>query len=162
MFLKILLFSILPFFHATYIGVVEILAEKHHKHFEVRVKLFTDDLEEAIRVETGNGVLLRSQSQLVQHATLINNYVYNHLDINIDNQPVPLTFIRSVNDGETTFLFYRGNKQGLTDRVCVTTDLLMAAFPTQNNIVRLHIDSNERYIRLGGEKLYGEIVFNAP
>jgi hypothetical protein len=162
MLMKILLFSILPFFHATYIGVVEILAEKHHRHFEIRVKLFTDDLEEAIRVDTGNGVLLRTQSQLVQHATMINNYVYSHLDINIDNQPVPLTFIRSVNDGETTFLFYRGDKKGLTDRVCVSTNLLMDAFPTQNNIVRLHIDNNERYIRLGGEKLYGEIVFNAP
>uniref|UniRef100_UPI00404AF64E DUF6702 family protein n=1 Tax=Fulvivirga sp. TaxID=1931237 RepID=UPI00404AF64E len=162
MLLKILLLSVLPYFHATYIGVVEILAEKHHKHFEVRVKLFTDDLEEAIRVDTGNGVLLRSQSQLVQHATLINNYIYSHLDINVDNQPVPLTFIRSVNDGETTFLFYRGNKHGNTSSVCVNTDLLMAAFPTQNNIVRLHIDNNERYLRLGGEKLHGEIVFNTP
>lgn len=142
-----------------YIGVVEITSDKNSRQFELKVKVYTTHLEEAMLLETGRQVSVTNIKNLSASMTHINKYVLDHLEVSVNNQPLDLSFVRIENIGELTYLYYKGSRQGKIESVCVSSDMMFSISPKQNNIVRLFIDGHERFIRLASEKHNGEITF---
>lgn len=147
------------FNNQIYIGVVEIISEKNSRQVEMRVKVYTNHLEEALRIETGEEIILSNSRQLAAKLPVVNKYILSHLEVSVNNQPLPINFLRLETIGELTYIYYRGNRTGKIENVCVDSDMLFTISPKQSNVVRIYIDGNERFIRLAADRLNGEISF---
>lgn len=155
----IFLFLASFWWHAVYIGVIEIVPREHSDNLEMRIKLFTDDLEEAIRDETGQGILIRDQEALNQFKDLIRVYIENHLSVAINGEPTDFVLLKIEPENDTTWSYFLIDKPGSIQSVTINSDLLLHVFPDQTNVIHLELQDDVKLTRLFGSKTEAEIVF---
>ena len=132
--------------HAIYVSVTEINYEVGQ--LTVKVKVFTDDLEDGILNATQRSVKLRSDEELTRHKSLIHRYISSHLSLVVNNTKKPLEMLRVENEGDATWSYF---KTGLGEEIQtleVHNNILTELFSTQANIVTVNISGDKRFFRL--------------
>ena len=132
--------------HAIYVSVLEISYKGDGKG-QLKLKLFADDLEDAIFNHIAKRYdLLKGDCNSANEAIL--NYLDRHLVLIIDDDPKKLRFIGcELNDISlwTSFEFTAASEW---ERVAVKADYLMELFPTQSNVVSITHGDQKQMFRL--------------
>ena len=118
--------------------------------FEVRVYLFQDDLKEAVYGDP--------LSPLLENAA-ISEYILAHIELEIDNEPVPLSFIELKERKDQVQVIFTTKKVNLkgANNVLISNELLIETFPKQTNMVYLSLPDKSRLTQiLNAVKTIGE------
>ena len=145
--------------HAMYISVVEIEKAVDNNNGLIRVKVFTNDLEDAIfnfsqqRIDLSGGNCKPSTK-------LINDYFAAHLDIKIGDEFIKLSFSSCEENDISSWLNFDFTSQENWKTVEVKADYLMELFPTQSNIVNISNEGEKRMFRLTKDNPKKTILFS--
>lgn len=118
--------------HAVYISVVEITTG------EIKVKVFTDDLMDAIRNHS-KSVSNASEAEFCgRHRKELQNYFKEKLKVRINQKPVSFNYHSSSQEGDSFWISFDFSMNETWKSIRVEDRHFMELFPTQSNIVKIN------------------------
>ncbi len=133
--------------HAVYVSVVE-FKQTTGQEAELAVKVFADDLEDAIYHASGERYDLRGGECAGQAVTA---YLQDHLQIKVNGSPVAYTFVSCEHNDMSVWYTFSCQVPSVWQTVHIRADYLMELFPTQTNVVSIAASGNKKMLRLSRE-----------
>jgi len=144
--------------HAIYVSVLEIEQVSEGETAKIMVKIFANDLEDAIFNQSEKRLDLLTGS-CDQNAASLLSYFYDHLQLSINGKLQKYSFIScEINDTSLwlTFEFKSPSKWG---ELAITADYLMELFPTQSNVVSIKYHGDKRMFRMTNSATHQKLNF---
>jgi len=142
--------------HAIYISVVEITHDAEGSNVEV--KIFIDDLEDAIYNMSG------TRHRLIDNCNAasddISKYVATHLKIAVNGSEKSIKWVSCDIMEDAIWLRFHMDDDDPFQKVEITANQLMELFPAQMNVIKIQSGEEIRFLRLslGDEK--GMVTFD--
>ncbi len=131
-----------PALHPFYISVTEINHNAADKSLEISCKIFTDDLESAIKKSIGATVDLSNGAQQERAGALVSQYVQQHLHMIANGKPVPIKFIGYEKEAESVYCYFEATGVAALKKLEISNSLLQDFTQEQINI--MHITAGGR------------------
>ncbi len=132
--------------HAVYVSVLEVTKQADTAG-NLQIKVFTDDLEDAIFNQQRKRVdLQRNDSN--QFGEEVSTYFAQHLSLIIDGKKVNYSYLSTEINDISVWLTFSIEAPETWKEVSITADYLMELFPTQSNIVSIKYKGDKRMFRL--------------
>ena len=133
--------------HALYVSVLEIEKDRSSEKASIMVKIFSDDLEDAIFNHAQQRLDLQGVN-CDQGETYINNYFNDHLKLSIDGKEQSYSYLSCEVNDISLWLTFEFTTSTSWNEVEITADYLIELFPTQSNVVSITYHSEKRMFRL--------------
>ncbi|HHL51785.1 MAG TPA: hypothetical protein ENJ39_00280 [Flammeovirgaceae bacterium] len=130
--------------HAVYVSVVE-FKQTTGQEAELAVKVFADDLEDAIYHASGERYDLRGGECAGRAVTA---YLQDHLQIKVNGSPVTYTFVSCEHNDMSVWYTFSCQVPAAWQTVQIRADYLMELFPTQTNVVSIAASGSKKMLRL--------------
>jgi hypothetical protein len=121
--------------HPYYMSVTEFEYKPAEKEVQVSCKIFTDDLEEALKKEYKRKVDILNTTAKKENEQLLNRYLQQHLRLQLDGKPVALKMIGFEQEGEAVWIYLVTNNTPAFKSAVVFNDLLYSYRKDQLNII---------------------------
>ncbi len=122
-------------FHPYYMSVTEFEYKPAEKEVQVACKIFTDDLEEALKKEYKRKVDILNASAKKENEQLLNNYLQQHLRLKLDGKAADLKMIGFEQEGEAVWVYLVTNNTSAFKSAAVFNDILYSYREDQLNII---------------------------
>ena len=136
--------------HAIYVSVVEIEHGQAGTESSIMVKVFTDDLEDAIQNYSGDRVNLSTSCD--KNLGQVDDYFKQHLKLTINNINITYTIQGCENVDISTWLEFSFTANNEWNNLVINGDHLMELFPTQSNVFSIKYEDQKRMFRLTNDK----------
>ncbi|NEN23904.1 hypothetical protein G3O08_10375 [Cryomorpha ignava] len=124
--------------HEFYVGMTEIRYSENSQSYQITLKLFTDDLENAIYKASGDSLNLGNPKELPQSDNLISNYLRKHLSLEDGNEnPLTLNDVGRETELDVTWIYFESQEMKPQDALRIKNDIFMEMHPEQTHIVNL-------------------------
>ncbi|HRG31638.1 MAG: hypothetical protein JNK69_13300 [Saprospiraceae bacterium] len=134
-----LLQAILVLIHPFYVSVTKINHNEVSRHLEISCKIFTDDLEKALKKDSEQKPDLKNQASLDLNDKLIQEYLINKLKITIQQKNIELEYLGFENEEEATIIYFESKQIIPTPlEINVVNNFLTEIIPDQLNIVHYY------------------------
>lgn len=124
--------------HPFYVGVAEVAYDQDDQRVEVAVKLFTDDLERALR-ETYQAPVLNISGMNEHENTdsLIQKYLERNFHLRIHNEAIPLRYLGKEANADATwiYIFFPVEEEPQSANISFTA--FFELFAGQRNLIHL-------------------------
>ncbi len=131
--------------HAIYLSLIEI--EEGEDDTSVLVKVFTDDLQNAILNFSEDAKYEGDSSYCDVNRQLIQDYFNQHLRLKVETEEEYLDFQKSEIKGDSYRIYFTIPKTGW-EEIEITADYFMELYPTQQNITIVTNGDLKRSCRL--------------
>lgn len=118
--------------HAVYISVVEINQQ------EIRVKVFQDDLQDALRNFNPKSPAIRTNFHCGESGELLSRYFSQKLKVEVNDQNLELDFGSCSEEGDSYWITFITNGPEEWHSISVKDNHFMELFPTQSNIIKIN------------------------
>ena len=145
--------------HAIYLSVAEVVHEKGKGDAQIKIKVFTNDMEDALFNEFSQRITLSDTAVFDANREYILQYFSNHFQISIDLKKQKLNLSRAELTGDAIWFYFNTGCAYDWKEVSVKADYLMELFPTQSNVISIEHDSKKQFIRLTNSKKIDTITF---
>ena len=133
-----------PNFHAIYISVLEF------DNQELKVKLFTDDLQDAIRNFSEDFKPGENNSFLQQNEGIIEAYFNQKINLKINGQQIRVKFQQGTVEGDSYWITFGLGNVGEWKTLSLSDTHFMELFPNQQNIVKV-MGEKPRFCKLNSQ-----------
>lgn len=138
--------------HAFYLGTLQLSYEKDSQEALLDVKVFSDDLQSALRnafhdFQPGPLADLFSQNQAEVEA-----YFAKHLQININSQIQQPTLYHAEQVNDTHWLRFKFSCPEKWNQLVLTADFFMELFPGQMNVLSVSYHGTKQFARLSKQQ----------
>lgn len=137
--------------HAIYIGVVQISHVQNRPTAHILIKIFQDDLQDALRHAFG----LKIEKEIdfcVQHRQEIEQYFQRHLKGTINEKKMTLNFEKGEKQNNVYLLNFEIECPETWKSLAIKADFFMELFPAQSNILQVENGLEKRFGRLKKEE----------
>lgn len=125
--------------HTFYASICEV-GKGNNGNIELKVKIFTDDLERALSYELG--------SQNISDESAVEEYVKLRLAFWINGEVTPLDWDRMEQDDEVTWCYMTIDSPRSIESLKVRNELLIRSISQQVNIVRVRLNGERHFFNL--------------
>lgn len=143
--------------HQVYLSIARIDFLETEQALVVRVRIFTDDLNAAIRQRSGRSPGLDTPDEVAQSDSLIDDYVQAHFTLNADERPLALQFEQKKYHLNATECRWRVPGVSDVQKMVVHNDLLTEMIDIQTNVVRFNIKGVRKFVNLD-KKITNDVV----
>lgn len=160
MMLTVFLSLILTALHPLHVSVTEIKFDAKDKELEITVRIFLDDLEEAIRQERKQASLdITNPGTGLTVDLLVSNYLTTRLTAKVDNKVVVIKYLGHEIEGDAIVVYaYAPNVKKLKT-IDVHHTTITEVYEDQSNLVHITVGDKTRSLRLMRDTPDGKIVF---
>ncbi len=132
--------------HAIYLSVieVEVIASGESK---LRIKIFSDDLQNALRNFSNDYQHHDLQHYFAQNQALAEQYFQAHLKISVNRKPVSMSLQNFTIENDAHFVTFSMSTPTSPNKMEVQADFLMELFPTQTNVVKVLYRDEAYYLK---------------
>ena len=145
--------------HAFYVSITEIGWKANINHGQLILKIFTDDLEDALYYHYKRRTLLHQSLNEAETVQMLNKYLSSKIQIQCDGQAVNLTYQQGELLPDVVRIRFRIEQKKVPQHISIKHTLLLELFDTQANIVRLDIGGSKKVIKLDKSNQTGEFRF---
>jgi hypothetical protein len=146
-------------YHAIYIAVVEINHRLDEDTAELKLKIFRNDFESALKNEFQKDIRFESDSVIVSQTELIETYFVGKLDITVNQNNHQIGLIGANLVGESIVLNFELPCQKKWQSIKIYADLLMELFPTQSNIISITNGTDKQFLKLSVDNKSGVVNY---
>lgn len=125
--------------HPFYLSVVDIKHDTKTQHLNISVKLFINDIENALKKITTKPIDLLNPKSKPEMEMELMNYVKQRLSIDINFKPYQLNFIGYEKEEDAIWIYLDIKKVVNPKSLKIKTSLLYDFLPLQTNIVHCEI-----------------------
>ncbi|HMO32638.1 MAG TPA: hypothetical protein PKE63_04330 [Lacibacter sp.] len=134
--------------HPYYVSVTELDYRPEEKQLQIACKIFTDDLEEALRGQAGRRVDLLKGTSRPDNDTLVVAYLRQHLKIMLDGKTFPFRFVGSEINEDATWNYLLIEHAPAFSQATVFIDILYKERKDQINILHFRNRNQRQSYRL--------------
>jgi hypothetical protein len=148
--------------HPFYMTVTEINHNAKEKIIEISCKIFTDDLQTALKKSSGNKIMLSGQNNKAATDKLVAAYIMKHLQLKIDDRPVTLQFVGSEKEDEAVWSYFRVNDISTIKKIDIINDLLYECFDSEINLMHVMANGNRQSKKINNPDVHVVFEFAVP
>lgn len=133
--------------HPFYVSILEVNPNPSSGRLECALKIFTDDLELAIKEEVGaTGLNLGSAREKSGAGEVVNNYIRTHFSVADQKRPLDINFMGREGDADAQWIYFEVifPADRLPDEVTIKWTSLLDLLPGQKNLLHLYPAPNTR------------------
>lgn len=134
--------------HPYYMSVTEFTYNPPEKEVQVSCKIFTDDLEGALKQSLKRKVDILNASAKKENEQLLNTYVQAHLKLQLDGKAVPMQMIGFEQEGEAVWVYFVTKNTVPFKTATVFNDILYNYKEEQINIIHFKNAKDRKSHRL--------------
>lgn len=134
--------------HPYYMSVTEIEYKPAEKEIQIACKIFTDDLEEALKKEFAKKVDVVNPAQKKENEQLLQRYLQKHLKLQLDHKAVALEFFGFEEEGEAVWIYLLAKNTAAFKSAVVFNDVLYSYRNEQLNIIHFKNKGERKSYRL--------------
>ncbi len=120
--------------------VVDIKHDTKQQSLNISVKLFTNDIEEALKKTTTKSIDLLNPKNKAEMETELMNYIKKRLSIMLNNKATTIDFIGYEKEEDAIWAYLEIKKVGLPKNIKIDTKLLYDFLPQQSNIIHAEVN----------------------
>ncbi|MEZ4895401.1 MAG: DUF6702 family protein [Saprospiraceae bacterium] len=121
--------------HALYLGVIELSMMPNQ--WQAEIKVFANDLEDAIRNEIGHRIPLQKGELPDEAIKPITEYFQDHFICGTGSHESPLIWQGIHREGDAVWIRFNLQAPTRPGTVQIRADFLMELFPTQINVLKI-------------------------
>lgn len=120
-------------------GLTEITCNEKPE-IQVSVRLFTNDLEDALRKSSGKSIDILNPKDKAEADSILFNYLNKRLSISINAKPMKLSYIGYEKEEESiwTYMEIKSAKPLIPKTLKINNKILYDYFPGQTHIIRVN------------------------
>ena len=145
--------------HDFHVSLTEVRHNAKEQTLEVSVRLFTDDLDKAIVLSTGQSTGLVKGQETPATERLISTYLKSNLGIEVDGKSAALQFLGKELQTDAVWCYLEVEGVHKVERIKVRNAALIEVFPDQTNMVNVHVGSQTRSVLLRKGTTDGTLEF---
>ena len=126
--------------HPFYLSVVDIKHDAKQQTLNVSVKLFINDIENALKKTSTKSIDLLNPKNKAEMETELMNYIKKRLSLSVNEKAVTLNFIGYEKEEDAIWAYFEVKKVPQPKTIKVDTKLLFDFLPQQANIVHTEIN----------------------
>lgn len=125
--------------HKFYVSITQVDVNNESFKLEISSRIFTDDLEATIQVETGQKLWLGTDKEHLKADSILFAYIGSSIEFSQDDSEVEVKYIGKEVEADVTWIYLESKKGISVNRaIDISNKILYAKFPDQKNIVNLH------------------------
>ncbi len=125
-------------------GVTDIKYDATSKQLNVSVKLFTNDLENALRTISKKNIDILNPKNKAETDSVLFTYIKQHLAITLNSKAQRLHYIGYEKEDESIWTYLEITKAPSPKTLLIDTKLLYDFLPQQINIVHAEVNGNKK------------------
>jgi len=134
---------LLSLYHPFHVGLTEMEHNPETQTFQISIKLFSDDLENALTQEYDKSIDILNPRSQEEFDSLLFVYVSNHFELKSGKTAIPLDFIGNERTYDVTWIYLESDPIKVVDKVLVKNELLFDLFDDQTHVVHYTNRSGE-------------------
>lgn len=154
--LIIILFS---FKHPFYLSVTDLKYNARESTLEGSVKLFTNDLETALKKIHGKTVDLINPTDTLQTQQILKEYLEKHLTVHINDEVKKMDLLGFEREQEAIWMYVEFEKCRLPKKVSIQNSLLFDYIKEQSNIIHLEVKGEKKSFKLNNPEMLASFEF---
>ncbi len=127
--------------HPIHLSVTEINYNKNNKDWQISVRLFEDDLQEALQRFKDNGMTENKLSEYIQTKIMIEN----------NGEKVRFSFIGSEIQEDARWSYFLGQNKNKPGKIRIQNKVFFELFDDQMNIIHLTVNHYKKSFRLNSK-----------
>jgi hypothetical protein len=144
--------------HAIYISICEITYDT--QQLDIFIKVFTNDLEDAIRNQTGEITSVENNLDKAAVNKKINKYLSSVVHLAANNATLQMDYIDSKKENDATWAHFIVNDIDPPKQLKIENQIFTEIFDAQLNVVTLKFGEEKKYLRLDRNKTEGSITLD--
>jgi len=153
-------FLLTGFCHKFYVSISEVNHNAENASLEISMKIFTDDLEDALEVGTSKKIWLGDPKREVPETdSLLANYLERKLTFTVNGEAQTPLFIGKELEADVTWCYLE--IKGVTNLKSIAIDnrLFLDLFDEQKNLIHIYANDKEKSLFLRRGKSSGEVTY---
>jgi hypothetical protein len=130
--------------HPFYISVIDIKHDVKQHTLNISVKLFTNDIEEALKKTTTKSIDLLNPKNKAEMEIELMNYIKKRLSILVNNKATSIDFIGFEREEDAIWAYLEVKKVAIPKNIIIDTKLLYDFLPQQSNIIHAEVNGAKK------------------
>jgi hypothetical protein len=130
--------------HPFYISVIDIKHDVKQHTLNISVKLFTNDIEEALKKTTTKSIDLLNPKNKAEMEIELMNYFKKRLSILVNNKATSIDFIGFEREEDAIWAYLEVKKVAIPKNIIIDTKLLYDFLPQQSNIIHAEVNGAKK------------------
>ena len=148
--------------HPMHISVTEIVYDQKEKELEITMRIFAEDLEEAIRDKQKNRNLdILNPPKGTTTDQLIADYLPAHFKISLDNKPQKIQLLGHEEDGEALICYIRVANIKKWKTIDINNNMILEIYDDQSNLVHVTVGETVKSLRFMENTTSGKLSFGS-
>lgn len=147
--------------HPIYLSTTDIDYNKKAKTLEIAIKIFSDDLGEALSKEQGTTIEIDTDREHKDATALITEYLRKHFVIELNGKPKAFKYLMRKPDQQdfyATLILLEIPKVRYIKSLKLTNNILIDFNDGQQNHVKFREDKSQRYARSVAREGYEQLI----
>ena len=145
--------------HPFYLGVIDIKQNAKQHSLNLSVKLFVNDLEDALKKTSSKNIDLLNPKNKQEMETELFAYIKKRLAVSVNRKAVTLDFIGYEREEEAIWTYIEIKKVSQPRTISVDTKLLYDFLPQQSNIIHAEINGIKKSSKITNPDSKVELSF---
>ncbi len=127
--------------HKHYVSHLNMRYDEQSKIFQLSFSIFIDDLEMALKKQTGNKINLDEINETTEE--LVFEYINKQFSIKIDGEALKLKNIGYEIETDKVWVYIESVKTEIPESFEITNNILFELFSEQKNMVKIKVGEND-------------------
>ncbi|MFC4871124.1 DUF6702 family protein [Negadavirga shengliensis] len=145
--------------HPFYISLTDMVYNNESKRVEIAQKVFWDDLEVALSKTNDIAVDFLRPDDKEQLDRMIKDYLLQHNKLEINGKAIALNYLGYEIEEDAAWFYMESEVAPLPKTAKITNEILIADFPTQQNIVNFYVGKSPKSAITQKGKPIGQLVW---
>lgn len=133
-------------YHGIYLSITDISPSVTPDKWDVELKIFTDDLEDALDHFCGDRMALHNPNSSEMADSILPVYLSKHLKFTMNHQSVNLKYEKFTLLQDATMIQCELTFTGALNHISVENTILVDLFSNQKNVVRISNQGKQRIL----------------
>ncbi|MBO9151072.1 DUF6702 family protein [Chitinophaga sp. GCM10012297] len=138
--------------HPFYMSVTEIRYNQPRKSLEVSCRIFTDDLENALKKYNKTSLDIIKPKDRPSVDTMIARYLRQHLALSADGKKLPLQYLGYQISEDAVWCFLEHAPMAPFKHLDIQNDVLYAEHDTQGHMIHLIVNDQRKSTKIDNPK----------
>ena len=147
--------------HVFYVSIARVKWNADEARLDVSVRIFTDDLEEAIVAEGGPRLRLWTDQAREDRDRHVSDYLASRLAFRVNGSDRKLTWVGMEDALDATACLVQITDVDRVETIEVENRILIDMFDTQANVMRFEIGGEKKYVNLSKKTVRGTVRFGS-
>lgn len=130
--------------HKYHVSVTQINYVKDKASVQIITRVFTDDLEYALRKRYDESITLSGKNEAEPAVAFIQRYLNEKIKIKINNNPIEFKFIGKDYENDIMRCYLEIEDVKAINSIQITNQFLFDLFEEQQNIIKLDVDGTQK------------------